>query len=61
VVGILSDPDHDRPARIGQAARARILGAHTADCRAAELENYLAEAMRRERGAATRERESLAV
>ena len=61
VVGILRDPDDERPARTGQAARARILGAHTADCRAAELENYLAEAMRRERRAATRQREALAV
>ncbi|WP_171218150.1 CgeB family protein [Enterovirga aerilata] len=60
VVAILSDADGTRPARIGQAARARILGAHTADCRATELESYLREAMQRGRHAPSR-REAMAV
>jgi spore maturation protein CgeB len=62
VIEILRDPDGERPARIGEAARERILSAHTADCRAAELERYLAEAMGGRDGAAgSRPREAVAV
>jgi spore maturation protein CgeB len=61
VVRVLSDADDEKPAQIGQAARARILGAHTADCRAAELESYLAEATRRKLSPTSRRREALAV
>ncbi len=60
VVVILSDADNDKPARIGEAARARILDAHTADCRAAELEKYLEEAVQRHRAVPFR-REAVAV
>jgi spore maturation protein CgeB len=47
VIARLEDPDEAFRDAVGQAARARILGAHTADCRAAELEGYLGEAIRR--------------
>jgi hypothetical protein len=49
------------PARIGNAARQRILGAHTAACRAAELESYLMEAVGRRRAAQPLRREAVAV
>jgi spore maturation protein CgeB len=40
-VAALTDPDTQAAAAMGQAARARILAAHTATHRAAELETYL--------------------
>jgi spore maturation protein CgeB len=61
VVAMLADPDEDRPALIGRAARARILDAHTAACRAAELESYLKDAVRRRRQAQPPRREAVAV
>jgi spore maturation protein CgeB len=37
--------------RIGHRARTRVLAQHTADCRAAELESYIVEALRRRKAA----------
>jgi spore maturation protein CgeB len=51
VVSLLSDGDS---AAIGDAARARVLAGHTADHRAAELEEWLAEAARQEAAAERR-------
>ena len=61
VVLTLADPNDQKPARLGEAARARILSAHTADCRAAELEGYLAEAAGRRREAEAPRLEAVAV
>ena len=61
VVAILSDPDERKPAAIGQASRARILAAHTADCRAAELEDYLTEAAARGNATQPAHRAAIAV
>ncbi len=58
---ILRDADADMPARIGNAARQRILEAHTAACRAAELEGYLIDAMRRRRESPSPRRQAIAV
>ena len=46
VVSILRDVPDERRTSIGRAARARVLAAHTAAHRAAELETYLLQAAR---------------
>lgn len=48
VVEILEGWDADRAAALGRAARSRVLGAHSAAHRAAELERHLEEAMARQ-------------
>ena len=47
VVRLLGDRDEERRARIGEAARRRVLAAHTAAHRAAELEAYAREVLDR--------------
>jgi spore maturation protein CgeB len=47
VLAALHDPGDRRRQRIAAAARARVLGAHTAAHRAAELERHLADVMHR--------------
>ncbi len=47
VVRLLADEDEERRRRIGEAARRRVLAAHTAAHRAAELEAYACEALER--------------
>jgi spore maturation protein CgeB len=43
VVGLLREMSPERRAGIAAAARARVLASHTAACRAAELEEHVAE------------------
>ena len=56
VIRILSNGAPEIPARIGDAARARILAAHTSECRAAELETYLTDALGQPRTAEPKRR-----
>ena len=49
LAALLADGADALARRVGEAARARVLGAHTAAHRAAELESHLREAMRRRR------------
>ncbi len=56
VLGVLRDTDDARRNAVAAAARGRVLGAHTAAHRAAELERHLAAAINRRRRGADRAR-----